>query len=208
MTDRTYLVAEVKQDLIARGVIPSPQTSNEHAFLITAATAWRLRHDGAKLTRKASGNNHRYRGVDYSIDAVTFLDGWVDCLIKGGPPANLNTPSWQWHPAGPPAPGTVAEPFDLEAVAPPVEDPPVDEPVADPVAAPPIAGDLVNLSLQLANLARYVQLLAQQFQGINDSLARDRGLIATQLAALQATQARGLTNRYVGALTVPPPPKT
>jgi hypothetical protein len=202
VTDRTYVVAEAKAALIAKGLIPDPQTSNEHAFLITAATVWRLRQDGAKLTLKASGNNFRYKGVDYSIDAITFLDGWADCLVNAGPTLNENRPSWIWHPAGPPAPGTVADPVNVEAAAPPVVAPPVDDPVDAP---PPIAGDLVSLSLQLANLAYYVQILAQDVQVLTASLARDHGLIVAGVAALQATQQRGLTNRYVGALIVPAP---
>src|SRR6185436_10638619 len=122
--NQTALVTEVKQDCLTRGVIPSPQTSNRDSFQITGRVAWRLRDKGAKLVLKNAAQNGYtledgpYAGARVSHDAIAFSDGWADCLTNAGPPANGNGPTWQWTATGPPAPGTVIDPYDLDATAP------------------------------------------------------------------------------------------
>jgi hypothetical protein len=121
MTDQTPLVSATKNDLLARGIIPAPQTNNGHAAEITWRVAWALRANGAKLFIKSVAQNGwtvetgPHAGQRYSHDTISFPDGWADCLVNAGPPANGNVPAWQWTAGPPPASGTVADPWDLDA---------------------------------------------------------------------------------------------
>jgi hypothetical protein len=131
MTDQTPLVAATKSDLLARAIIPAPQTNNGHAAEITWRVAWALRANGAKLFVKSVAQNGwtvesgPHAGERYSHDTISFPDGWADCLVNAGPPANGNVPAWQWTRSAPPAPGSVADPWDLDAE---IVDPPSPSP--------------------------------------------------------------------------------
>src|SRR6188474_2120392 len=75
-------VQAVKDDLVQRGVIPTPQVTNCDAFQITARVAWYLRAQGAKLIPKTPAQNGcTWLGVRYSHDAIAFADGWADLLV-------------------------------------------------------------------------------------------------------------------------------
>jgi len=162
---KTY-VAAVKADLIARGIIPNPQTDNCHAFQIVARVAWGLRAQGARLlTKTPAQNGCTWLGVRYSHDVITFADGWADLLRSAGPPANVNEPDWQWTASGPSA-GAVA-PFDLDAgTAPPVVTPPPDP--VDPPLPPQILTELI------AKLFLEVQQLRLNTEALMDALAKVR----------------------------------
>lgn len=158
------LVERIKQELERRGIIPSPQSTNEHAAAITWRVAWQMRDDGARLIPKAPGENgatHPTRGR-FSHDAIAFPDGWVDCLASAGPPANENRPVWQWKPGRFP---TTAAPWDLdEELAPaPGVDPGAGEETDGPPpgdAAPAIPAALVDA----------VTALAGAIDGLKDAL--------------------------------------
>jgi hypothetical protein len=149
------LVQETKATLVARG---QAFATNCDAFQITARVAWALRAEGAVLIKKSAAQNGCvYLGQKYSHDALQFSDGWADLLASAGPPANVNTPTWQWT-AG--ATNTAdatkyAPPVDLDAgTAPPVVTPPVIPPV-DPPLPPQIVTELlakVFLELQALRL--------------------------------------------------------
>lgn len=131
------LVAAIKADVLARGVLRVPQQTNCDAFAITGRVAWALRFQGAKLIIKHAPQNGCYPNgptqSGYSHDSIRFPDGNADCLVNGGPPSNANVPAWQWTPAGPPNADEVAEPFDLDAAVvvapPPTPQPPTPGPV-------------------------------------------------------------------------------
>jgi len=166
-------VQAVKNDVVMRGVIPTPQRDNCDSFQITARVAWRLRAQGAKLIPKAAGQNGcTWLGVRYSHDAIALPDGWADLLVGAGPPLNQNQPAWQFTATGPSA-GALA-PIDLDAVlAPPVvTPPPVDPPL--PQLPPQILTELI------AKLLMEVQALRQD------------------VAAMKAEQARGLSGQLFG----------
>jgi len=157
-------VAAVKADVIARGIIPTPQTDNCHAFQIVARVAWGLRAQGAKLlTKSPAQNGCTWLGVRYSHDVITFADGWADLLRSAGPPANVNEPDWQWTASGPSA-GAVA-PIDLDAAAAPVLTPPLGDP---PPLPPQILTELI------AKLFMEVQQLRLNSEALMDALAKVR----------------------------------
>lgn len=169
------LVAQVKADLIARGVIPNPQSTNEHAGAITLRVAWLLRSFGARLVLKPSGNHFIFNGVGYGIDFLAFPDGGVDLLVSAGPTKNLNTPAWQWDATkgyGSTSPPNLALPFDPDAGVPPQ---PVEPPVIPPIEpAPAPAVDLATVSWQIAVLAEQVALLHAVVEHV--ALVQARGL--------------------------------
>ena len=119
------LLEEIKRDLLARGVIPPNPTDNRAPFEIISRLAWALRGQGARLIRKAPAQNGHtiesgpHAGERYSHDALSFPDGWVDCLASAGPPANENRPVWGWTDAvRDPNNANNAEPFDPDAATP------------------------------------------------------------------------------------------
>lgn len=151
------LVELTKAALVAKG---QTFTTNCDAAQITFRVAWTLRTEGAKLlVKSAAQNGCVWNGVKYSHDALQFPDGWADLLASAGPPANTNTPTWQWT-AG--ATNTAdatkyAAPFDLDAGnAPPVVTPPVIPPV-DPPLPPQVVTELlakIFLELQALRLSQ------------------------------------------------------
>jgi len=83
--DQTSLVAQIKADLVSRGV---DLTGPCGAFEITKRVAWALRNDQAGLLSKPSGNNCQ----GYSTDIIIYPDGYnYDILGSGG---EANTPQW------------------------------------------------------------------------------------------------------------------
>ena len=189
--NQTALVTEVKQDCLTRGIIPQPQTSNRDSFQITGRVAWRLRDKGAKLVLKNAAQNGYtledgpYAGARVSHDAIAFSDGWADCLTNAGPPANGNGPTWQWTATGPPAPGTVIDPYDLDATAPtPGPDPnptPGESLDALVVAVDELTAIVTAQSELLGALKQEVAALALDVQANTDvtdkiSAVQDRGL--------------------------------
>jgi len=162
------LVQLTKAALVAKG---QAWTTNCDAAQITFRVAWVLRAEGAMLIRKSAAQNGCvWNGVKYSHDALQFPDGWADLLGSAGPPANVNTPSWQWT-AG--ATNTAdatkyAPPFDPDAgSAPPVVTPP---PVVDP--PPPLPPQV--LTELVAKLFLEVQQLRLNTEALMDALAKVR----------------------------------
>lgn len=165
MQNDVDVVRAIKGDLIRRGVIPddaSRETTNRVPFEITARYAWQRRDQGAKLVLRPTGNNHVHQGVGYSIDVVSFPDGYVDLLGSAGPPANQNEPRWAWTPlVRDPNATNVVAPFDLDAPAAgtePAPDPAVPHPVVDPPAVPispdpSVLGELQRQTVILSDLA-------------------------------------------------------
>jgi len=191
------LVEAIKADLVARGVIPDPQTTNDHALAITARVAWATRDQGALLIRKGSGQNGAWltiRGarVKVSHDALNYPDGNVDLLIGGGPPSNRNTPAWQWTPGshGPTDADAVA-PIDLEAGV--VGIPPV---VVPPVDPPPPSTDLVAA---VEALAHTVDGLRRDLAALHAVLDLDVQALGAALTRIEAQQQKGLSGSVFGA---------
>ena len=181
----TALVAQIKDDLIRRRVIPDPQRDNGDSFEITGRLAWALRQRGAKLIGKSSPAQNGWTipdgpsaGQRVSHDAVAFPDGWVDLLASAGPPSNENRPVWQWH-TEPPA-GFFIEPYDLDALITKPEEP--EEPEQ------PDGGGSVPLP----------DLLAMIQSAVATSLKADMEGIKVDLLEIRKTQARGLTGRVLG----------
>jgi len=165
-------VQAVKNDLVVRGVIPTPQRDNCDSFQITARVAWRLRAQGAKLIPKTPAQNGcTWLGVRYSHDAIAFPDGWADLLVGAGPPLNQNQPAWQFSATGPSA-GAVA-PFDLDPVITITTPPPVTPPPSGP-SSPVNPGELAALTFQLAVLTERVETLQQVINHL--ALVQARGL--------------------------------
>lgn len=126
MPDHTQHVAEVKADLIARGIIKDPQTTACEAFAICRETAYRLVHEFGEhvmlVAIKEPANGCDYKdGRRYRLDAIAYPGGqWIDCLGSGGPPANANIPRWGNTGTDPGA--ELVEPW-TELQAPPTEPP-------------------------------------------------------------------------------------
>ena len=160
------LVQETKAALVAKG---QAFTTNCDAFQITARVAWALRAEGAVLIKKSAAQNGCvYLGQKYSHDALQFTDGWADLLGSAGPPANANTPSWQWTP-GATNTGDAAKfapPVDLDAGAPVI--PPVVSPPVDPALPPQVLLELV------AKLFLEVQQLRLNSEALMAALAQVR----------------------------------
>jgi hypothetical protein len=185
VSNQTALVAQIKADLITRGVIAPKQSDNGDAAEITWRVAWALRDKGAKLIRKAPAQNGwtaeagPYAGQRFSHDSIAFSDGWVDCLASAGPPANENRPVWQWT-AG--ASASVADPFDLDALEPlPPQGNGEDTEPGDEVPTP--EEDLIGIVLAALKL--------------------ELAPLAADIAEIKAVQARGLQIPYLG--TAKPP---
>lgn len=160
--NQTAELERIKNDLLARGVIPQNPTDNRTAFEIVSRLAWALRGQGAKLFRKNPGQNGYtvesgpHAGERYSHDALSFPDGWVDCIANAGPPSNENRPSWGWTNTGrDPNASNLADPFDPDAgaVVVPTPDPHVDvvQPQPQPVPVPVDSGAAAVLA-QIAAL--------------------------------------------------------
>ena len=191
-------VAFIKADLITRGIIPDPQTSNDHSVQITARVAWATRDQGAWLIRKSAAQNGAWltiRGerVKVSHDAIAYPDGWVDCLVGAGPPQNTNGPTWQWHPTGPPTLDTVIAPVDLDAGV-PTPGPPSPPPRPDPDLP-----TLPELALAVTLLAEDIRGLRQDLAKLNDVLELDMQSLGTSLVRIEDMQKLGLGGSVFGA---------
>jgi len=147
------VVQAVKAELNARG---QRWETNCDAFQITGRVAWRLRPYGAVLLVKSPAQNGcnlssgPHAGKRVGHDAIGFPDGWVDILISGGPPDNINGPTWDWHPSGP---QSGLAPWDLDAGLAPA--PAEEEDQEQPPAAPDqqLLTALVNgLAVQVSDL--------------------------------------------------------
>jgi hypothetical protein len=201
MTDRTYLVAEIKAQLEAQG---QTWRTNEDAAQITWRVAWACRREGAMLiVKRPEQNGAVYQGVKFSHDALAFPEGWIDCLVSAGPPRNVNGPTWGATGTDPSAP--LALPFDLDAelfpdnnpiVLPPIDPPPPD---AVAIALQALTDEIRHLHALLTAKADALMLDERDLQHRYDN-------IAGYLARLEATQARGLKNRIIGAVSVVPAP--
>jgi len=160
ISSQVPLLEQIKRDLLARGIIPPNPTDNRAPFEIVSRLAWALRAQGARLLRKGPAQNGYtiesgpHAGERYSHDAISFPDGWVDCLANAGPPANENRPVWGWTDAvrDPSNPNT-AEPFDPDAATAHLA-PPAPAPVAAaPATQADVAeGDVVRALGQIAAL--------------------------------------------------------
>jgi hypothetical protein len=159
--NQTAELSQIKNDLLARGVIPQNPADNRTAFEIVSRLAWALRGQGAKLIRKNPGQNGYtvesgpHAGERYSHDALSFPDGWVDCIANAGPPSNENRPSWGWTNAvrDPNAPN-LGDPFDPDAGAAVVTHPPDPQSEVTPTQnqpGPVASGDAAALA-QIAAL--------------------------------------------------------
>jgi len=188
----------IKHDLIKRGILPEPQTTNDHALAITARVAWVTRDQGAMLIRKSSAQNGAWltiRGerVKVSHDAIAYPDGWVDCLVGAGPPQNTNGPTWQWHPDTSPA--SVVAPVDLDAGL--VGEPP------SPPSPPPVPVEelptLTELALAVTLLAEDVRGLRKDLEKLNSVIELDVQALGTSLVRIEDMQKRGLSGSVFGA---------
>jgi len=185
--NQTALLAQIKTDLVTRGIIPPNPTDNRAPFEIVSRLAWALRGQGARLLRKGPAQNGYTiesgprAGERYSHDAISFPDGWVDCLASAGPPANENRPSWGWtDQVRGPNDSNTAEPFDPDApFVVPTPDPPV---IATPHPAP------VD-----AEAARSLAQIATVLQEMRTGQDADRELQQKILATLEALR-RDLDN--------------
>lgn len=182
----------IKQDLIERGVIPNPQTTNCHSAEITIRLAWATRKQGAMLFAKTMAQNgcQKVGHPKVGHDAVAYPDGWVDILISAGPPANENRPTWDWHPGAPT--GELVAPWDLDAGA---ERPP--KPPDPELQTPPL--ETQALAEALRSVAENLQGLRADLALLNDVLTLDTKVIGDALEQLQAevaaireTQGKGL----------------
>lgn len=170
--DRSDLVRQIKARLVARGVIPSPQTTNEHAAAITWRVAWELRAEGARLILKRPGQNAAIapNGERYSHDSIAFPGGYVDCLHSAGPPANVNGPAWDFTDSDH---GPTAAPFNLDEELEPAPAPapgPIDDP---PAPAAPVVSDVAIRELTASS-----RILASAIDRLTDQLIalRDHGV--------------------------------
>ena len=121
-TAQTAVVATVKDELVARGVLILGPCG---ALEITRRVAWRLRDTGAGLYAKVQGNNCQ----GFAVDIITYSDGRLyDILVNA---ENENVPAWNLVNAGTGFPGTnpnwrpvLVNPDGAEPPLPPV--PPLD----------------------------------------------------------------------------------
>jgi hypothetical protein len=199
ISNQTALLAHIKSDLLARGIIPPNPTDNRAPFEIISRVAWALRGQGARLIRKGPAQNGYTipsgprAGERYSHDAISFPDGWVDCLVSAGPPANENRPTWGWtdQPRDPNNSNT-AEPFDPDAtVAPgPTPAPPVGP---TPPQPGPVDGEAARTLAQVAALLQEMRAaqdadhaLQQKILETLEGLRRDVNNAGKTLGALVA----------------------
>jgi len=191
------LLEQIKRDLLARGIIPPNPADNRAPFEIVSRLAWALRGQGARLLRKGPAQNGYtiesgpHAGERYSHDAISFPDGWVDCLANAGPPANENRPVWGWTDAvREPNTPTTAEPFDPDgttAAAPA----PAPLPAAPPTQADVAESEVVRALGQIATLLQEMraaqdtdQALRQRILDTLEQLRRDVDNAGKTLAAL------------------------
>jgi hypothetical protein len=202
--NQTAQLAQIKSELLARGIIPQHPTDNRTAFEIISRLAWQLRGQGAKLMKKGPAQNGYtiesgpHAGERYSHDSLSFPDGWVDCLASAGPPANENRPAWGWtNVARDPNDANFVEPFDPDAAV-QVADPPAVIPTAtQPVVTPPqptaidsgAAGSLAQIAALLQEM-RAAQdadrALQQQMLETLEGLRRDVNNAGKTLGTLVA----------------------
>ncbi len=193
MTDRTYLVREVRADLEARGIYQAAlPDGNRAAWEITARVVWACRHEGARLVVKTAGQNgYTFHDIRYSHDAIAFPTGWVDCLIGAGPPDNQNEPGWGWHDGA--ISGPTADPFDLDAGLSPLPGPiPPEVPLPEPEPEVP-PHDWSALTALLTEAADRLSLIEHGQEQFLSRLI----MINAELAKIQATQAKGVGGRVL-----------
>jgi hypothetical protein len=204
--NQTALLAQIKSDLLARGIIPQHPNDNRTAFEIVSRLAWQLRAQGARLMKKAPAQNGYTieggprAGQRYSHDSISFPDGWVDCLASAGPPANENRPSWGWtNVVRDPNDANLVEPFDPDAatVAPALDPqvviPPPTQPVTTPSQPTAVDGDAARSLAQIAALLQEMRAaqdadraLQQQILDTLEGLRRDVNNAGKTLGTLVA----------------------
>lgn len=129
------VVEQVKADLVARGVDLSGPCG---AFAICKRVAWALRHTGAGLLAKPSGNNCE----GYATDVICYPDGRTfDILQDGG---GANGPQWDQH--------LPHDPAIAERYRPAID--PGDGPKPDPGGNKPDPGTVVDLAALVAQINR------------------------------------------------------
>jgi hypothetical protein len=175
------LLEQIKRDLLARGIIPPNPTDNRTPFEIISRLAWALRGQGARLLRKAPAQNGYtiesgpHAGERYSHDAISFPDGWVDCLANAGPPANENRPVWGWTDAvRDPNNASTAEPFDPDAAT-----------AAAPAPAPPQATTPAQPVVAESDVARALGQIATLLQEMRAAQEKDHALRQRILETLE-----------------------
>jgi hypothetical protein len=165
---KVELVAQIKADLVARGV---NLTGPCGAFAITRPLAWALRDEGYGLVHKEPGQNGcDANGDRFAIDALMLKDGQTfDVLVSAGGeedhnkqpiPGTGNIPAWQKVKPQPPA--NWRAPF-VDLLAPP--DPPViitdPDGTPDPPSTPPadvVAWAVTVLTRKLEQLETEIRL--------------------------------------------------
>lgn len=143
--DHAGTVAEVKAELVARGVNLLGPCG---AFEITKRVAWRLRNLGYGIFSKEPGQNsclHEPQGR-FAVDVVILPNGQsFDILINS---ETENTPAWQPH-GGAGSPASWRPAFDPGDTPLPIPVPtPVPVPVPTPVPVPP-STDLALVLMEL-----------------------------------------------------------
>jgi hypothetical protein len=134
MADHTQTVADVKANLIARGVSLAGACG---AFEITKRVAWILRNDGwGFLVAPVGGENCNGFRTD---KLVTQAGLFVDLLVDAG---NTNGPAWQERGATPPEIAAWRAPM-------PVDDPATPAPAPDPTPPAVPASDLLAFAQEL-----------------------------------------------------------
>ena len=202
--NQSALLAQIKADLVARGVIPANPNDNRAPFEIISRLAWALRAQGARLMKMAPAQNGYtiesgpHAGERYSHDAISFPDGWVDCLASAGPPVNENRPSWGWtNVVRDPGAANTVEPWDPDAaVAPPAPPTPEVTPAPGHQTAPP-----PQLAPADGEAARALAQIATLLQEIRTAQDNDRAMQQRILETLEGIR-RDVNNgaQTLGAL--------
>jgi hypothetical protein len=181
------VVQRIRRELTARGVIPAGIVNpgnNESpcsVFQITKRVAWELRHEGAGLLAKPSGNNCH----GYSMDWVVYPDGRGSDIAVGGEFDGVTTDASEdhgkrWRP-----------PLDPEDAPPPVPNPgtPVPDPGTPPIDLSGLATkeDVARVEAKLdvheAREAAFREAVASKWKRFGVFVAKYGSLIGGAIAA-------------------------
>lgn len=176
MANHTDLVAEVKKDLITRGVDLKGDCG---AFEITKRVAWRLRAGGYGLLSKPGGANCQGYAVGIILSPIGEV---IDMLGDAG---GQNGPRWDET-------GELRPREQWRAPVDPGDDMPAEQPGQEPPPAPPPAPEGAALGVLRALLDQTTQQTAE--------LQRIRGDLANGAKLLEQLAAGGALGDLLGGL--------